>query len=124
MDLGKKDLPLTFFIDIDGTTLQHRGTLSNILNHKGVPLPNVVQRIDDWILKGHTIIFVTGRPECLRSKTEKDLLDSGITYHQLIMGVGHGARILINDLRTVPDGPTAAAICVNRDAGFGDAQLP
>ena len=47
--------------------------------------------------KGYNIILITGRRESLRKKQKKQLLMYDIFYDQLIMGVGGGDRIVIND---------------------------
>ena len=58
----------------------------------------------------------------MRRVTEKQLRDVGIFYDQLIMGVGGGARYLIND--TKPNGSQAAfAINVERNVGIEGIDL-
>ena len=107
----------TIFIDIDGTMLRHNGDLSKQMITPPVVLPEVVERFNDWNRKGYHIVLTTGRKECMRKMTVKALLDNGIFYDQLVMGLPRGERILIND--TKPDmNQTARAFVVCRNDGL------
>ena len=93
----------TIFIDIDGTLLTHNGDLScQILSDCSV-LPGAVEKINDWNRKGYHIIMTTGRKECMRQLTKDQLFKSGLFYDQLVMGIGGGSRVLVNDLRANGD---------------------
>lgn len=79
----------------------------------------------EWWDAGHTIIIITGRPECLRSVTELALADQEIPYHQLVMNCGNGPRVMINDLKPyAPDVPTALAVNLKRNEGLTELELP
>jgi ribonucleotide monophosphatase NagD (HAD superfamily) len=111
-------------IDIDGCLVYHRGSLGR---QAQTPEPELIQgtidKLDEWDRAGYTIILITGRRESMRKKTETDLAKLGIFYDQLIMGVGRGPRILINDAK--PDGlVTAHAICLPRNKGIKDIEIP
>lgn len=110
--------PKTLFIDIDGTLLKHHG--SGIGQALVVPelLPGVRERFDEWDRKGYRIILITGRRESERDFTEKQLHTVGIVYDCMIMGVGGGQRVLINDYKPDATDPTAIAICVERNTGI------
>jgi hypothetical protein len=56
----------------------------------------------------------------MRASTEKQLAQAGIFYDQLIMGVGGGVRVLINDDK--PDGQ-AAAMCINIERNKGISNI-
>ena len=58
----------------------------------------------------------------MRKSTEQQLANAGIFYDQLVMGVGGGVRVLINDNK--PDG-RQAAICINveRNVGIDNIQI-
>lgn len=116
----------TLFIDIDGTVLKHGGDGTgavgmifngSFLNKPGVLLEGVRQAFNDWHGKGYRLILTTGRCESTREQTEAQLRGHGLFWDMLIMGVGGGQRILINDLKS--DGSiSAVAINVKRDSGF------
>lgn len=125
VETGKKEIPRTIFCDIDGTILKHHGKISDIALKDAIVLEGVVETFNEWCSAGYVIILVTGRAEPLRKLTEAQLMQFGIMYHRLIMDVGIGARILINDLRdkAKDDGPTAVAINLPRNSGLKDIEI-
>ena len=111
--------PKTIFCDIDGTLWDHVGAISEqtkVKNHK--LLPNTIEAIDKWDRSGYKIILTTGRKESFRKVTEDHLRNLGIIYDQLIMGLGGGDRILINDRKTNSSKNTAYAINLIRNEGL------
>ena len=111
--------PKTIFCDIDGTLWNHVGPVSHQMqvdNH--IVLPNTLKAIDDWDKLGYKIILTTGRKESMRQKTEKHLEDLGIIYDQLVMGLGGGDRIIINDRKLNGMQNTCFAINVVRNKGI------
>lgn len=115
--------PKTIFCDIDGTLIEHNTPFESAKpNHKVKLLPGTIEKLSDWDKKGYYIILVTGRKESLRKVTEEQLSSVGIFYDQLIMGVGSGERILIND--TKPTGTkTSTAININRNEGLLNIEI-
>ena len=111
------------FLDIDGTILKHHGGHSSDLVHsKTVLLPGVKEKLDEWEVSGYQIIITTGRKESYRKFTEKQLLVCGVAYEQLIMGLGRGERVVVND-RKVNGDNSATAICIERNEGIGKINL-
>ena len=111
--------PKTIFCDIDGTLWEHVGPPSvQIKNKVNKLLPNTLEALDNWDKLGYKIILTTGRKEGMRKITEKQLEDIGIIYDKLIMGIGGGDRILINDRKPNGDRNTAYAINVIRNKGI------
>jgi hypothetical protein len=85
-------------------------------------LPGTVKKLSEWDSKGYNIVLITGRRESMRRATEEQLARLGVFYDQLIMGIGGGDRILINDNK--PDGrETAFAINLERNKGIDDIIL-
>jgi FMN phosphatase YigB (HAD superfamily) len=114
-----KKRPATIICDIDGTLIHHYGSLEGQLLEEVKILPNVKEKLEEWDRKGYRIILITGRRESSRSVTEKQLESVGIFYDMLIMGVGGGPRILINDLKPERAWDTAEAYNVVRNTGLG-----
>ena len=111
--------PKTIFCDIDGTLWNHVGPVSNqtqVKNHE--LLPNTLEALDTWDKLGYNIILTTGRKEGMRKLTESHLNKLGIVYDKLIMGIGGGDRILINDRKPNQDRNTAYSINVIRNKGI------
>ena len=67
---------------------------------------------------GHTIVLTTARPEHLREFTVTELLDFGIPWHQLVMGIARGPRHLVNDMSPSSPGPRAIPWNLERDEGL------
>lgn len=106
-------MPNTYFVDIDGTILYQPEDFSLTMDSSTlVTLPDAKYKLMKWHCEGHHIILVTGRPESMRLLTEKHLRNSGIVYDRLVMGVGSGPRVLINDY---VDSPKAIAHNVLRN---------
>jgi hypothetical protein len=88
----------TYFVDIDGTLLEHIEDFENIDRHESLKaLPGAREKTAKWHCEGSMIILTTARPESIRKLTERQLQNAGVFYDMLLMGVGGGPRILIND---------------------------
>jgi len=114
------DKPKTIICDLDGTILKHQHSYSDVARNKPELVDGVREKFDEWDSKGHKIIIMTGRKECAREITERDLTRLGICWDQLVMNVGNGPRIIIND--KLEDKSLDRAISVNIvvDSGFQD----
>lgn len=110
--------PKTLFIDIDGTILKHQHAISGVYQNSAQVLPGVIKKFDEWDSAGYRIILVTGRKESARKVTIQQLEDMQISYDMLIMGVGTGNRILINDKLSENMFDRASSINVLTDQGF------
>ena len=116
--------PKTIFCDIDGTLVKHANpSIASCPNHYLELLPGTIGKLLEWDKKGYNIILTTGRKESLREQTKKQLSQAGIIYDQLIMGIGGGTRILINDKKPDCDNNTAIAISMKRDKGINDVKI-
>jgi hydroxymethylpyrimidine pyrophosphatase-like HAD family hydrolase len=106
------ELPHTWFIDLDGTVLDHNAHLRG----EDRLLPGVVE-LWNTIPKNDCIIITTGRSEQYRKSTLDLLQDSGLRYNFALFELPLGERIIIND--TKPAGlKTAIAWNVERNKGF------
>lgn len=110
--------PKTIFCDIDGVLLKHHGDVTKQHLLDPIVLEGVLDKIKEWDLKGYKIILVTGRRESTRQHTENQLTEAGILYDQLIMGISGGQRVLINDLKTNSNDPTAISFNLERNKGL------
>ena len=112
--------PKTIICDIDGTIFEHCGdiTKQHILQPK--MLPGVREKWREWDKQGCRFILLTGRRESTRKETEAQLTEAGIIYDTLIMNVGGGVRVLINDKKEGCDWDTAMAINLDRNEGMLD----
>lgn len=109
--------PKTIICDIDGVIFKHSGNINRVHIDEPVILPGALEQFKQWDIEGCNIILMTGRRESVREKTEKQLSYSGIFYDKLIMGVGGGVRVLVNDRK--PDGVfTTKTFCLERNKGL------
>jgi phosphoglycolate phosphatase-like HAD superfamily hydrolase len=115
--------PKTILCDIDGTLIQHNGSLLAQITSPPIPLKGTLETLRKWDQKGYNIILTTGRRESCRAVTEKQLQSVGIFYDQLIMGMGGGPRILINDRKSGNKVDTSFSFNVERNAGIGNIDI-
>jgi hypothetical protein len=113
----------TIFLDIDGTILEHPGSAMELYQKESKALIGTHARLEEWERDGHKIILTTGRRESMRAFTEGQLRSLGIAYDQLIMGLGRGPRIIINDAKPDSNQPTAIGITLTRNEGLGGVEL-
>jgi hydroxymethylpyrimidine pyrophosphatase-like HAD family hydrolase len=120
----------TWFFDIDGTLVKHQTNPDIEDGVEETLLPYTQQFVNKLYDDGHFIILTTARWESQRPQTVEMLKEFDFKYHQLIMGIGSGERIVVNDIKPVgleiDDNildqplPTAYAINVVRDKGFSN----
>jgi hypothetical protein len=115
--------PKTIFLDIDGTILYHFGDIEKQVTIPSRVLNGVKEKFVEWDMLGYNIILVTGRRESHREITEKQIKESGLFYDQLIMGIGGGVRVLINDLKPNSEEPTAIAFNLKRNDGISEISI-
>ena len=114
--------PKTIICDIDGTLVYHQSPDQNARGQKPHILEGTLDKLNEWESKGYNIILITGRKESTRLNTEQQLSSLGIYYDQLIMGVGGGERILINDCKDNGD-KYATAINIERNKGIKNINI-
>jgi 3-deoxy-D-manno-octulosonate 8-phosphate phosphatase KdsC-like HAD superfamily phosphatase len=115
--------PKTIICDIDGTLVEHKApTLNTAYSKKLKLLSGTIEKFSEWDALGYNIILITGRRESMRKSTEKQLSELGIFYDTLIMGIGGGPRILINDKK--PDGAESAYVFnIERNTGIKNIKI-
>lgn len=107
----------TYFCDIDGTIIKSKWDYYEEIE----PLWDNVSALLSKKKSGCKIIFTTSRLEKYRKLT-RDILDKlGFDNCDLIMGIHHTKRILINDYANSNPYPTAVAVNLKRDSeNLGD----
>lgn len=107
------------FTDLDGTLLTNTSKYNVPLQGQGKPIQKNIDYLND--LKERdlaTIIITTSRSESERSATVNELRSKGILYDQLIMGLPHCKRYLVNDFASSNPYPSAIAVNLNRNEGL------
>lgn len=110
----------TYFIDIDGTIFPHMSAkeLDAVYktNHETEILPGVVEYWQTFT-EDDIIVISTARPGKYRHYTERNLRLFNLRYDYLLMDIGTGPRILINDV-TEDEPIKAIAHNIPRDGGL------
>lgn len=115
--------PKTIFCDIDGTLIKHFNATPKKQMETIELLQGTMEKFSEWDRKGYNIILTTGRRESSREITEKKLSDAGLFWDHLVMGIGGGDRILINDKKPNSDVDTVFAINVKRNEGIKNVKI-
>lgn len=116
--------PKTILIDLDGTILYQHGGLDQQMKCSAKMLPGVLSKLHEWDLLGYNIIICTGRRESMRELTKRQLEECGIYYDQLVMGLGGGVRVLVNNSKSsFPGLETAVGITVPKNEGIRDLDV-
>lgn len=113
----------TLFCDIDGVIYKNRGKYGK---HTWSDPPAVIQANVDvlkkFVSRGGQLILTTSRPQEFRPQMEFDMKQLGIQYYDIIFGINHSQRIIINDFAPSNPYPSCAAINIPRD-GLLEAYL-
>lgn len=114
----------TIFCDIDGTLIHNQSPYGKN-NYASSPtvLPNNVSTLLAAQAKGCQLIFTTSRPPKWRPQTVSMLDVLGFRDYQLLMGLHHARRIVINDYAPTNPYPCAVAINIKRDDDSLDQML-
>ena len=102
----------TLFVDIDGTLVKNSGQYFVPTWGTTAPLTKNVEHLNKMHATGRVrIILVTSRLEEFRDATVKQLDQYGVQYDQILFGMLHASRVVINDY--APTNPYPSAECVN-----------
>ena len=107
----------TMFVDLDGTLVKNSGQFSDPKwGTTEAIIPNVATLNAMHATGKVEIILTTSRKEKFRQTTIDQLERLGIKYDQLIMGLVHGKRIVINDYAKTNPYKSCDAINIKRNS--------
>ena len=109
-----KNLSHTWFIDLDGTILEHNA----YLNENKDKLLKGVKLFFKKISKKDKIIITTSRNKKYSNITIKFLKKNKIKFDNIIFNLPFGERILINDIKPKKKLRTAKSINLKRNSGL------
>lgn len=108
----------TFFVDIDGTLVQYR-KFSELSTSVLTPIQEVIDVVNKYYDEGAIIVMTTARPNSYELFTKQELEKIGVKYHQLVMDLGRGTRVILNDKDPENEQiPRALGINLNRNQGW------
>jgi len=109
----------TIFVDIDGVLVTnenpHGNEGKNWFSFRPIT-ENVEPLMQGVNLGKYVVVFTTSRSEKYREGLTKSLSDLGFKNFELIMGLPHAKRILINDFAPTNPYPSALAINLERNS--------
>lgn len=107
----------TLILDIDGCIFRHHGQgASYQWSYETAELLEGVTEFFDWAeSESMYILLLTARKESCRAELENLLTAHGLFFDELVMGVGHGPRILVNDVKPQVTEPSALAFTIPRN---------
>jgi len=104
------------FVDIDGTLITNSSHHFPPYVGSGEPIENNIDYLADLYEQGRAkIVLTTSRPERLRQITITELQTKGIPYDELVMGLPHCQRVIINDFARSNPYPSCKAINIPRN---------
>jgi len=113
----------TLFVDIDGTLVKYR-KFSELSESVLTPIQDVIDYVNGHYDAGSVVVITTARPESYRLFTKQELEKIGVKYSQIIMDMGRGTRVILNDIDPEnPDLPRAIGINLQRDGGLEDIHI-
>jgi hypothetical protein len=106
----------TLFVDLDGTLVKNSGQYTDPKWGETDAIESNVKVINALYDSGNVeIIITTSRNERFRQTTISQLQRHGIKFHQIIFGLVHGRRIVINDYAKSNPYKSCDAINIRRD---------
>lgn len=106
----------TLFVDIDGTLVTNSSIQFPPYVGSGEPLVDNIQHLRQLYEEGKVyIILTTSRPEMLREVTIDEMKRHNMPYDQLVMGLPHCKRVVINDFARSNTYPSCDAINIPRN---------
>ena len=104
------------FVDIDGTLITNSSHHFPPYTGSGEPIEDNIDLLAELHEQGKAkIILTTSRPERLRQLTIQELQTKGIPFDELVMGLPHCQRIVINDFARSNPYPSCKAINIPRN---------
>lgn len=105
------------FVDIDGTLVTNSSVHFPPYVGNGESLQNNIDHLNSLRKSGKVkIVLTTSRPNYMRELTIKELDEKGVLYDELITGLPHCKRVIINDFAKSNPYPSCEAINIPRNS--------
>ena len=111
-----KETYKTLFVDLDGTLVTNTSHQFPPYIGEGKPLQSNIDYMNKLYSTGRVkIIITTSRPKEYYQKTIDELKDKKIPFDDIVMGLPHAQRILINDFAKSNPYPSCSALNIPRN---------
>lgn len=107
----------TYLLDLDGVIYENGAWFWTPRWGENAVIDKGREKVNELYEQGNYIVLVTSRPEEFRAVTEAQLKRDSVRYHQLVMGVHHGTRIVVNDYGPTNPYPSAVGVDTRRNSG-------
>lgn len=106
----------TLFVDLDGTIAKTSAYFFPPYWGSTQAVPGAVEALNTLHASGRVqVIVTTSRAPAARKATEAQLKRIGLRYDQVLYGLQHSKRVVINDYAPTNPYPSAAAVNIQRD---------
>ena len=107
----------TLFVDLDGTLVYNSSQYGSPRWGDSAGIDGNIAAINALFDSGKVqVILTTSRTEQFRAATEAQLARIGLRYHQILFGLLHGRRVVINDYAATNPYKSCEAINLKRNA--------
>lgn len=107
----------TLLVDIDGTLVRSSGRFVRPFHGETEPIRENVEALRRVAATGRVqIILTTARSRYDARQTYAEMDAAGVPYSQIIFGLPHARRVLINDFAATNAYPSAEAVNIVRDS--------
>ncbi|MFA5715480.1 MAG: hypothetical protein WC998_07060 [Candidatus Paceibacterota bacterium] len=108
----------SYFVDIDGVLVETSSRYFEPTWGTTKGIKENINTINNLYDNGSQIIITTAREESFREITKGQLEREGVKYHQLVMGLLHSPRVMINDFSNSNPYPVSEAISIPRNGNL------
>lgn len=105
----------TLFLDIDGVIFKNSGQFFKPNWHKVEPIEENVEYLKNLDLNKYHVVLTTSRPLEFKEITLKQLEEQGVRFHDIVFGLPHAKRIVVNDYAKTNPYPSALAVNIERN---------
>lgn len=107
----------TLFVDLDGTLVENSAEMFPPMWGSTRGIPENVAAINALHDSGKVrVIITTSRSAAAREATLAQLAREGVKYHDIVFGLNHGKRVVINDFSTTNPYRSCDAINIPRNS--------
>lgn len=111
----------TYFSDFDGVLVRNTGKYGSInWDSDFAPIEENLQTLRNLSEQGAQIVITTSRNLEFKDRILEFLLSKGVNVHEIVLGLSHSPRFLINDFAPTNPYPSAIALNIPRNAALND----
>ena len=111
----------TYFVDIDGVVMKNSGKYGRVnWGNNGNVLSNNLDVLKKLSEEGGQIVFTTCRPPEFTHQLEEIFTDHGLENFQIVTGLNHSQRVLINDFAPTNPHPSCLAVNMPRNGSLAE----